>query len=493
MNNRNKSEEVGTERLERIDLVILGNEKRNVVVATAIGNHTNRDVADSVDNLGLEANVFSRHVTDNADDDKVTVDGDSAELAQIISNLVKMTIVVNGDGDANLRGGNHVNRGLVVRKDVEDLGEESVREEHVRTLDLDGGDAVLGGHRLDLVTDEVSGNSGSRRVRLHGVEKPNGDACLLGRENACRVKDFGAEVSKLSRLAEVERFDGFGSLDEARIVVVHAVDVGPNFDDGGRKRGTEDGGGVVATATLEVVNLTIGVHADEALGDVNLVRASLIENTKGVVLDEGHVGLGVLVGFHERKRIKKDGVVALLLHVVPNKRGGCTFALGNDDFLFDAGEEFAAVGYLTQDVETLLEELQGFLLVEVGGIEGINGILVFEFKFEYLVERTVGVALVEVVGNFEEGVGGAAHGGENEENGLGGGGDEAGDVLHTLRGTDGGAAKLHNLHDGLRIKINDRITEGCEGCELKRKGNKNNDGERRVGEKSSKMIIFAAS
>ena len=181
MNNRNKSEEVGTERLERIDLVILGNEKRNVVVATAIGNHAHRYVANGVDNLGLEANVFSRHVTNNADDDKVTVDGDGAELAQIISNLVKMTIVVNGDGDTDLGGGNHVNRGLVVREDVEDLGEESVREEHVRTLDLDGGDAVLGSHGLDLVTDEVEivvpGASGCMVLR----SRTGMPACLAGR------------------------------------------------------------------------------------------------------------------------------------------------------------------------------------------------------------------------------------------------------------------------------------------------------------------------
>ena len=69
-------------------------------------------------------------------------------------------------------------------------------------------------------------------------------------------------------LAETHRANGVGVVDKTRIVIMHAVDVGPNLHlscvDGSAHQGCT----VIAAAASEVVDLAAIIRADKSLRDV---------------------------------------------------------------------------------------------------------------------------------------------------------------------------------------------------------------------------------
>ena len=113
------------------------------------------------------------------------------------------------------------------------------------------------------------------------------------------MEDLGAEVGQLSGLVEIEAMDGRGTLDDTWVIVVHAIDVGPDLYFGGADGGPDERSGVVAATTLEVVDLAIGIATDVAFGDEELFVGILIEEVEEVLLDKEGVRLGILIGAHE--------------------------------------------------------------------------------------------------------------------------------------------------------------------------------------------------
>ena len=71
------------------------------------------------------------------------------------------------------------------------------------------------------------------------------------------------------------------------VVVVHAVDIRPNLDFGS-----------VASATLQIVYLAVGVAADVPLSDINLSIRMQFQLNLELVLDIDRIGLGILVRTH---------------------------------------------------------------------------------------------------------------------------------------------------------------------------------------------------
>ena len=113
------------------------------------------------------------------------------------------------------------------------------------------------------------------------------------------MEDLGAEVGQLSGLVEIEAMDRRGTLDDTRVIVVHAIDVGPDLHFGGADSGPDERGSVVAAAALQVVDFTVGIATDIAFGDEELFVGILIEEVEEVLLDKEGVRLGILIGAHE--------------------------------------------------------------------------------------------------------------------------------------------------------------------------------------------------
>lgn len=71
----------------------------------------------------------------------------------------------------------------------------------------------------------------------------------------------------------------------ARVIVMHSVDVGPYLYFLSVYSGTYERCCVVAAAPLQIVYLAVGVAADEALSDVNLLSFVLPEYVVELLFD----------------------------------------------------------------------------------------------------------------------------------------------------------------------------------------------------------------
>lgn len=135
------------------------------------------------------------------------------------------------------------------------------------------------------------------------------------------MQDLGTEVGKLGSLLEVELVDGLGVIYYARVVVVHTVDVGPNLYLVGGKHRADERSCVVRTSALQIVDLAIGVAADKALSDIDLMTLVFLHHLVELVFNISGIRLTVFVCAHEVKGIEQHGIDSLLLQVVDNHVG----------------------------------------------------------------------------------------------------------------------------------------------------------------------------
>ena len=80
---------------------------------------------------------------------------------------------------------------------------------------------------------------------------------------------------------------------------MHAVDIGPDLDLIDLEGSTDEGSGIVATASLEVVDVAEGITTDIALGDEEpCTLGCSLDELLQMGLDIGFVGLSLLVRAH---------------------------------------------------------------------------------------------------------------------------------------------------------------------------------------------------
>ena len=137
----------------------------------------------------------------------------------------------------------------------------------------------------------------------------------------------------------MQLMNGFRMVYHARVVVVHAVDVCPYLDFLGVDGSAHERGGVVRTTTVQVVDLTVSIAADEALGDIYLSPLIVSEQSVQLLTDVGGVWLRVLVSAHEVECVQQYHVDALLFHVVGHHVGRQHLSLCHDALLLETGEE----------------------------------------------------------------------------------------------------------------------------------------------------------
>ena len=189
------------------------------------------------------------------------------------------------------------------------------------------------------------------------------------------MQDLGSEVGQLGGLVEVEAVHGACTFYDARVVVVHAVDVGPDLHLFGSDGGANEGGGVVAAAALQVVDLSVSVAADVAFGDEELLVRVLLKQVDEVFLDKEGIRLGVFVSPHEVEGGQGGGGDALLGEVEVHHFGRHEFAAGQDDTLLEGGEHVLDHG--ADEVEMARDALFGAAAIVVGGVEPGDGLGVF--------------------------------------------------------------------------------------------------------------------
>ena len=93
---------------------------------------------------------------------------------------------------------------------------------------------------------------------------------------------------------------------------MHSIDICPDLDFISTNGSTDERCGIVGSSTLQVVNLTIGITADEALCDIDLITFVFLQDLGQLFFDV----VGIWLGIHEVKGREQNGVDALLLKIV---------------------------------------------------------------------------------------------------------------------------------------------------------------------------------
>ena len=178
---------------------------------------------------------------------------------------------------------------------------------------------------------------------------------------------------------------GICLVNHTRVVVVHAVDVGPYLYFICVQGCTDQRGGIVAATAQQVVNFAIGISADETLGDIHLVSLVLLHLLAQFLSDIGSIRLTVFVGTHKVECREQHGLVALFLQIVGHHVGAHDFALCHNALLLETGEQ--VFGERAQIFKLVLQESPCLILPLCGGEELVH---MFHIDFFQTVDDLVG-------------------------------------------------------------------------------------------------------
>ena len=199
--------------------------------------------------------------------------------------------------------------------------------------------------------------------------------------------------------------------NETRVVVVHTVNICPNLNLSCTNCCSNEGSSIVGATALQVIYLTVCISANKTLSDIDFLTWIFLQLNFDFLTDILEVWFSILIGAHKLKCWNQSGIHAQFLQVVCYHIRRENFALSDDDFLLKHGEDTFCER--TQVVEFLLDEIESLFFPFLCGIEFIDVTTVF------LLERIDGficslwILLVEVVCNFDEGIGCSRHSREN--------------------------------------------------------------------------------
>ena len=120
----------------------------------------------------------------------------------------------------------------------------------------------------------------------------------------------------------------------ARVVVVHTVDVCPDLDFRSIDGCSNQRSRIVTSSTLQVVDFTVCVAADESLSDIDFITRVCFQLCRQFFADISQVRFAVLVSAHVFQCRNQCRVYALFAQVVSHHVGRDDFSLSQDDFFF---------------------------------------------------------------------------------------------------------------------------------------------------------------
>ena len=147
--------------------------------------------------------------------------------------------IINRHGHSHFRCANHIDGSLIALENLEHLAQETVSEQHTAGFYLDSGDIVFGSYRLDLPFLRIIGNQCTRCFRIHRIEQANRYIGILGRLNTGRMKDLCTKIRQLGSFFEVQLTHRCRLVYDARIIVMHTVDIRPYLNFGSIDGGTD--------------------------------------------------------------------------------------------------------------------------------------------------------------------------------------------------------------------------------------------------------------
>src|SRR5580700_3867888 len=225
-------EEFAVQRGNRGTEVEFGDDEAQVQQRCALRDHADVDALERVEYAARHARSIPDIVAHQTDDGLIFFDFDVGELAQLGLNLFETLEVVDGERNADLRSGDHVDRSFEAVEDLKDAMQEAMRHEHARGVNIDDRDLAFAGDGFDgigavdgLGNDARAGDLGAARV-----ENQHRNVFFDGWYDGCGVQYLGAEVGQLGGFGEGDGLDAVAAGQNRRVGGEHAVDVGPDLD-----------------------------------------------------------------------------------------------------------------------------------------------------------------------------------------------------------------------------------------------------------------------
>ncbi len=190
---------------------------------------------------------------------------------------------------------------------------------------------------------------------------------------------------------------------DARIVVVHTVDICPDLDFINIEGCTDQRSAIVATATLQVINFTVSITANVTLSDIQLGILMFIQQFNQTFFDIYRVRFCILVRPHIFQCRKQDRLHTCFIQIQVHHAGRDQFALCQHDLFFEQGEQVFSKS--ADIIEMRFYKFFGFLLIFVGTVQFFDMSVIFLCKLIDDFICTIRIFLVQVVGYFNQRVG----------------------------------------------------------------------------------------
>ena len=144
-------EEGFVQTLDNVGDFVFFDHERQIDLGGALRDHADFLVFEFTKDAGRDSRSLAKIFSHQADDRFAALVLHIGQLRQIRGQGGDGLIRIDGERDADFRGGNHIDRDLVAVKGFEDGLQESVGQQHARGGDVDDGDALFGGDSLEDV------------------------------------------------------------------------------------------------------------------------------------------------------------------------------------------------------------------------------------------------------------------------------------------------------------------------------------------------------
>src|SRR5208283_174883 len=310
------AEEFAVQRFDGGAEVFFRHHETDIEQRAALRNHADVDAFERIEDAARHARRIPDVFADQADDDLIAFDFGFGELAQLGEHFVEVRRIVDGERDADLGGGHHIDGRFEAVEDFEDAAQKAVRHQHARGMNVDDGDLALTGDRFDGVfaVNALGHDARAGNLRAARIQDQHRDAFLDGRQHGGRMEHFGAEIGQFGGFGEGDGLDAMAAGEDGGIGRQHAVHVGPDLDLLGADAGSHDGRGEIGTAAAEGGGDAVlaggdeAAHHDDASGgnrrhNGGKARVGLWEQRRGLrvaLIGDDKVARIQVPGFHAR-------------------------------------------------------------------------------------------------------------------------------------------------------------------------------------------------
>ena len=147
--------------------------------------------------------------------------------------------------------------------------------------------------------------------RIHRIEQFHRHIRIFSRQNTSWVQNFRTKICQLSRLIKVQMTHWCSILHETRVIIVHTIYIGPNLNLRRAQRTAYERSSIVATTTLQIIDITSCIQADKTLSDIDILVRMRCQLFLQLLLNILLIWFAIFVGTHKFQSRQQHCIVSL--------------------------------------------------------------------------------------------------------------------------------------------------------------------------------------